>query len=163
MLTAVRCVPPPYQGWKEAVVTYTCDGKTYTNHWPETAQISLPAEGPPGIIPSCPAPAVATAVPSTSGGTKTPPPQRPDFPVNNSAWRVNNDPNLWIFLPDGTCHAQSGYWKGTWQRRDGGIWMDFEIPSARVHDAFLVRASADGQTLQAIKNGQVIGTGQRVR
>lgn len=154
--------PHPYQGWKEAVVTYSCDGQTYTDTFPETAQIALPAHAPPGVIPSCPGPGVSAGALPESGGRRPRPPDH-GLPVNTTSWRVNNDPNLWVFLPDGTCHAQNGYWSGTWQRRGDGLWMQFRIPSTGVDDAFAVRFSADGRSLEAVKNGNVIGSGQRVQ
>lgn len=73
----------PYQGWKEAIITYTCDGKQFTDSWREGSQMILPAHDAPGRIPSCPGPAGPT---TTQPGrppqpnnppTVTPPPQPP--------------------------------------------------------------------------------------
>lgn len=51
----------PFQGWKEAIVKYTCDGTQFIDAWPETAQIALPAHDLQGggHIPTCPGPAQA--------------------------------------------------------------------------------------------------------
>lgn len=80
--------PHPFQGWKEAIVTYSCDGRQYTDRFPETAQIGLPVHDPrgAGYIASCPGPATpGTSKPGNPPTTQPgqppvvhqPPPQPP--------------------------------------------------------------------------------------
>lgn len=143
------CPDPAPRKEKSVAVLYGCNGQTQTLSFPDGAQLALRCSIPQGGG-------------RTIGGVAPPPAPPVPAVFGETAWRMDGD-GLWIFHSNGTAQAENGYWTGTWRREGNGMVFSYRVGSTGAGDTFSIAFSADGRSMTASKNGQVVHRGQRVR
>ena len=98
--------------------------------------------------------ASVSVVISTGGGGGSN--SAPRDEVNETRWTVNGHPVPWVFHGNGTVDA-AGLWNGTWTLVQDG----YQVNIGGGADRFVVRFSADRQSFQAFKSGQLYRQGVR--